>query len=347
MRCAALALVCALLIPARFARAQDAAAIDAASRALPRLHSLLVSHNGRVVLERYYNGARADRPANIKSASKSIISTLVGIALERGAIKDLRTPLTAYFPELAHDRDPQRRSITIEDLLTMRSGLESTSGRQYGAWVASSNWVRHALMRPMLALPGAEMEYSTGNSHLLSAVLTKATGMSTRQFANAVLAKPLRFAFPEWPRDPQGVYFGGNDMLVTPQQLLAIGELYLRHGRVGERQIVPESWVAKSCDGRTRSLPRWARDLEARGEADPMRDRQYGYGWWVHTVGGHHTCFAWGYGGQYAFVFPSLDLVVVSTASTTVSDERRGHRRELFAILTDLIIPQVTRSVEP
>lgn len=133
-------------------------------------------------------------------------------------------------------------------------------------------------------------------------------------------------------------------MLLTPRQLLAIAELYLRKGRVGERQIVPESWVAKSCDGRPRSLPRWARDQEARGEVDPMRDRQYGYGWWVHTVGGHNTCFAWGYGGQYAFVFPSLDLVVVSTASTTVSDERRGHRRELFAILTDLIIRQVQGS---
>lgn len=346
MRCAALALVCALLLSTGPASAQDAAAIDAAARALPRLHSLLVSHHGRLVLERYYNGARADRPANIKSASKSIISTLVGIALERGAIKDIRTPLTTYFPELAHDRDPQKRSITVEDLLTMRSGLESTSGRQYGAWVTGANWVRHTLTRPMFAPPGTEMEYSTGNSHLLSAVLTKATGMSTRQFANTVLAKPLGFTLAEWPRDPQGIYFGGNDMLMTPRQLLALGELYLRKGRVGAQQVVPESWVAKSCDGRTRSLPRWARELDARGEVDPMRDRQYGYGWWVHAVGGHNTCFAWGYGGQYAFVFPSLDLVV-STASTTVSDERRGHRRALFAMLTELIIPQAGRSSEP
>lgn len=344
MRSAALGFICALLLSTRTLSAQDAAAVDAAARALPRLHSLLVSHRGHVVLERYYNGSRADKPENIKSASKSIISTLVGIAIECGAIKDVRTPLARYFPELAHDRDPLKRSITVEDLLTMRSGLQSTSGRQYGAWVTSANWVRHALTRPMLAPPGAEMEYSTGSSHLLSAILTKATGMSTRQFANAVLAKPLGFTLAEWPRDPQGVYFGGNEMLLTPRQLLAIGELYLRKGRVSKGQVVPESWIDKSCDGRSRSLPRWARDLEARGEVDPMRDRQYGYGWWVHTVGGHHTCFAWGYGGQYAFVFPSLDLVVVSTASTAVSDERRGHRRELFAILTDLIIPQVKES---
>lgn len=339
----ALGVACALALATRSVAALDGDRIDQAARALPRVYSLLVSHRGRVVLERYYNGARANRPANIKSASKSVISTLIGIALERGDIKDVRTPLTTYFPELARDPDPRKRTITVEDLLTMRSGLESTSGRQYGAWVTSGNWVRHALGRPMFAPPGADMEYSTGNSHLLSAILTKATGMSTRQFANAVLAKPLGFTLPEWPRDPQGIYFGGNDMLMTPRQLLAFGELYLRRGRVGAQQVVSETWIARSCKGRARKLPQWARDLEAAGEVDPMRNRQYGYGWWVHTVGRYDTCFAWGYGGQYVFVLPSLDLVIVSTASTTVSDERRGHRRQLFGLLSEHVIGPITR----
>lgn len=337
-----LGVACTLALATRSVAALDSDRIDQAARALPRLHSLLVSHRGQVVLERYYNGARANRPANIKSASKSVIATLIGIALERGALKDVRTPLSTYFPEIARDPDPRKRAITVEDLLTMRSGLESTSGRQYGAWVTSGNWIRHALARPMFAPPGAEMEYSTGNSHLLSAILTKATGMSTRDFANVVLAKPLGFTLPEWPRDPQGIYFGGNDMLMTPRQLLAFGELYLRRGRVGAQQVVSHAWIARSCDGRARTLPRWARDLEATGEGDPMRDRQYGYGWWVHTVGGSDTCFAWGYGGQYVFVLPSLDLVMVSTASTTVSDERRGHRRKLFDLLSELIIRPLT-----
>lgn len=128
------------------------------------------------MLERYYHGASRDRLANIKSASKSVISTLVGIALERNLIPDIKTPIATYFPELARDRDAGKRQITVEDLLTMRSGLEGTSNRNYGAWVTSRNWVQHALARPMFAPPGEMMEYSTGNTHLLSAILTKASG---------------------------------------------------------------------------------------------------------------------------------------------------------------------------
>jgi CubicO group peptidase (beta-lactamase class C family) len=333
-----LAVLLGVLLGARRLAAFDADAIDAAARALPRLHSLLVSQRGQLIYERYYNRATATRLANVKSASKSVIAALVGIAIERGSIEDVRTPLTAYFPELAKDPDARKRTITVEDLLEMRSGLEGTSGRDYGAWVTSGNWVRHALSRPMLADPGEDMDYSTGNTHLLSAILTKATGVSTWRFANDALAKPLGFTLAQWPRDPQGIFFGGNEMLMTPRQLLAIGELYRNHGRAGGRQIVPEAWVARSCRGRARELPSWARGLGPGGVPDPMRDRKYGYGWWVHDLAGHQTCFAWGYGGQYAFVVPDLDLVIVSTASPDVGEERRGHRRQLFDILSDQIV---------
>src|SRR5262245_45664604 len=185
----------------------DASAIDTAARALPRRYSRLVSQHGEVIFERYYNGTLASRPANIKSASKSIVSALVGIALDEGILHDVRTPIVTYFPELTRDHDIAKRQITIEHLLTMRSGLEGTSNRNYGAWVTSGNWVQYALARPMFAPPDLMMEYSTGNSHLLSAILTKASGRSTWEFANDVLAKPLGFTLPQWPRDPQGIYF--------------------------------------------------------------------------------------------------------------------------------------------
>src|SRR5690606_20878602 len=109
-----------------------------------------------------------------------------------------------------------------------QSGLESTSGRNYGAWVQSRNWVRDALRRPLVVPPGTRMEYSTGTSHLLSALLTRVTKKSTWAFAQETLAKPLGFSLPRWPQDPQGIYFGGNDMLLTPRQMVAFGELYLR-----------------------------------------------------------------------------------------------------------------------
>ena len=316
----------------------DAVAIDAAARPLPRLYSLLVSQRGELIFERYYRGKGPAQPANIKSASKSIISALVGIALERGLIGGVRTPIVMFFPELAHDPDPAKRTITVEDLLTMRSGLEGTSNRNYGAWVTSRNWVQHALARPMFAPPGAIMEYSTGNTHVLSAILTKASGKSTWQFANEALAGPLGFTFPQWPRDPQGIYFGGNDMLMTPRQMIEFGELYLNRGRVNGRQVVAERWVTTSCEGRRREFRPGDRRRVDQVPPDPMRDRRYGYAWWVYEIGGHETCFAWGYGGQYIFVVPDLDLVIVTTASPDVSEERRGHRQQVFEILLRQVV---------
>ena len=320
------------------ATAWSADAIDGAARTLPRLHSLLISRGGDVVFEESYNGARLDRPANIKSASKSIISALVGIAIDRRLIPGVETPILAYFPELRRATDARKREITVEHLLTMRPGLQGTSNRNYGAWVTSRDWVRHALARPMFAAPDEEMEYSTGNTHLLSAILTKATSKSTWEFANEALARPLAFTLAKWPRDPQGIYFGGNDMLLTPRQMLAFGELYLNRGRAGGRQVVPESWVDASCEGRARTRRPGNPAFDPIRGFDPMRDRKYGYGWWVHELGGVDTCFAWGYGGQYVFVMPDLDLVVVTTSSPDVSEERRGHRQVVFDILERLVV---------
>ena len=301
--------------------------LPTAAATLPQLRSLVVSHHGQVISEYYARGVRPTGLANIKSASKSLMSTLVGIAVERGLIPSVREPIVTWFPELRQDKDPRKLRITVEDLLTMRAGLESTSGRNYGRWVQSPNWVRFALTRPMVADPGAEMQYSTGSSHLLSAILTKATKVSTFQFANAALARPLGFTLARWPVDAQGIFFGGNDMLLTPKQMVAVGELYLHRGLVNGTQVVPAAWVDTSCVSRTASV------FDG--------DRKYGYGWWQQEFEGGSACFAWGYGGQYIMVFRDLDLVVVATSSTTVSDERRGHRRLLFELIERQVLARL------
>jgi len=296
------------------------AAALARGRQLESLHSLLVSRGGEVLVERYFNGATAAHPANIKSVSKSVIAALVGIAIERGVIAGLDTPLGAYFDtELARDGQSAKTAITIEDLLTMRSGLETTSNRNYGAWVVSPNWVEFALRQPLEDAPGRVMTYSTGNTHLLSAILTRATGRSTLEFARDALAEPLGFRLPEWPRDPQGIYFGGNDMEMTPRQMLAFGELYLNGGRSGDTQIVPNWWVEASL------LPR----TESRRE----RGRYYGYGWWIRDMAGIVTPYAWGFGGQFIVLAPALDLVVVTTANSLPRRNRRSQRDAIFELI--------------
>jgi CubicO group peptidase (beta-lactamase class C family) len=293
-----------------------APALEAAGE-LPRLYSLIVSQRGTIVLERYFNGRRETTPANVKSVSKSVISALIGIAADRKLLT-LEQPISKYFPDLP----ATKRGITIEHLLTMQSGLESTSNRNYGAWVQSSNWVRHALARPVLAAPGTEMIYSTGNTHVLSAILTKASGKSTWLFAQETLAKPLGFALSQWPRDPQGVYFGGNDMLMTPRQMLAFGELYRNGGQVNGRQLLTKDFIEETFEPRGRSR---------------ISGREYGYGWWIRDMAGRKAYYAWGFGGQYIVVVPSLDLTVVSTSAATVSEDRRDHRRTVEDIIEQIV----------
>lgn len=297
----------------------DAQRLRAAAGRLPQLHTLRVNHRGTLIGEYDDRPSRRSATANIKSASKSLIAALVGIALERGRLPPLDTPIARWFPSLRTDPDPRKRDITLEDLLTMRSGLESTSGENYGRWVRSRNWVSFALMRPLVEEPGTGMQYSTGSSHLLSAILTRAAGQSTHAFAQQALATPLGFTLAPWPRDPQGVYFGGNEMRLSPAQMVAVGEVWRNRGRAGTRQVVPASWVEASCTPRTRSV--W----------DPTRE--YGYGWWIQDIGGHRACFAWGFGGQYIMVFPSRELVVTATSATTMSEDRHGHRAALFDLI--------------
>ena len=190
--------------------------------------------------------------------------------------------------------------------------------------------MQHALARPLLSAPGTQMQYSTGNTHLLSAILSTATEKSTWQFANEPLAGPLGFTLARWPQDPQGIYFGGNDMLMTPRQMLAFGELYLDRGR-------------RATDGRSSPKRGSSARSSPRGRS-PISDQEYGYGWWIRELGGHRAYYAWGFGGQYIFVVPDLDLVVVTTSASTVAEDRRSHRRNVFDLVEYLVVERVASS---
>lgn len=300
---------------------------DAVRRAaeLPRLRSLLISVDGTLIEEHYFRGASVARPANLKSASKSIMATLVGIALDRGHLGGVGDTIDRYFPEYLGDvTDPAKRRITLEDLLTMRAGLETTSNRNYGRWVQSQNWVRHVLRRPLVDEPGGRMIYSTGSSHLLSAIVTKAAGMSTLEFARRYLAKPLGISLGPWMQDPQGIYFGGNEMQLRPRDMLKIGELYLNCGEIDGQRVLSEEWVHQATIPRTQSR---------------FSGRSYGYGWWIRTLAGHRVFYAWGYGGQFIFVVPELLTVVVTTSLPDPARERREHLDAIYDLVEYGVIP--------
>lgn len=303
----------------------DLPRIEQQAERMPRLHSLLISQHGEVVYEKYFNGRTASQPANLKSASKSVISALVGIALDQGYLEDIDQPLSDFFPEYADtDLNGRLETITVRNLLTMQAGLASTSGRNYGRWVVSSDWVDAALRVPMVAEPGTDMIYSTGSTHLLSAILERASGMSTKAFAQQYLASPLGFRMSYWSQDPKGVYFGGNDMEMTPRQAMRFGQLYLDKGKRSDTQVVSAEWVSDS--------------LKAHATSPRGQGRYYGYGWWLRDMAGLQVPLAWGYGGQLIFVVEPFDMVVVATSDSTPGANRGTHLRELYRLVEYQII---------
>jgi CubicO group peptidase (beta-lactamase class C family) len=305
----------------------DSALLAAAAErgeALPRLRTLIVARHGEAELERHYRGPGLDAPANVKSVSKSILSAIVGIAIADGHLDGVDQPVSPFFARyISATADSAVQRITVGNLLTMQSGLQGTSGSNYGRWVTSPNWVRHAVTRPMEAEPGTVRRYSTGNSHLLSAVLTQATGSSTWAYARDRLAQPLGIALPRWPADPQGIYFGGNEMRVSPRDLLRFGEMYRNGGRHEGRQVVPEAWVQASLVPHTRAR---------------RSNEGYGYGWFVGQVRGWPMYYAWGYGGQFIFIVPDLELTVVTPSDPDVAREGE-HLRAIRSLLGELIVP--------
>lgn len=303
------------------------AALDDAGR-LPQLNALIVARDGRVLAERVYDGPALDTPVNIKSASKSVIAALAGIAIARGELTGLDQPIAPLLgPRVPAGAEPQVNAITIEHLLSMRAGLQSTSGPNYGAWVSSRDWIADALGRPFVDRPGGRMIYSTGTSHILSATLARATGRTTLQLAREWLGEPLGITIPSWPADPQGTYFGGNEMRLSPRALFRFGELYRNDGVVAGRRLLPECWVQASWTPRATS---------------PWSGGSYGLGWWIGQARGHPIYYAWGYGGQMVYVVPSLRLTAVMT-SDAVQRSVDGHIQALHALLADRLIPAAER----
>ncbi|WP_438768002.1 serine hydrolase domain-containing protein [Kushneria sp. TE3] len=284
--------------------APDAAALNQVAEragALPRTHTLMVAIDGNTVIDRGYRSHRTDRTANIKSLSKTLISALVGAAIERGVIESVDQPIVELLSpdQIPADADPRIRDITVGQLLSMQAGLERTSGQHYGAWVASRDWVRNALSRPFVATPGGRMLYSTGNTHLLSAALTHTTGRSTLALMRDWLGTPLGISIPPWTRDPQGIYFGGNEMGLTPQALMVFGEMYRLNGRYNGRQVLSSDWIATSWQPRTHSF---------------YNGSDYGYGWFRGEIENEPVYYGWGYGGQVLFVVPKLEMTMVLTS---------------------------------
>jgi len=300
--------------------------LNQAIAGIPQLSSFILYQNDEFLREQYSNGAGRNRFSNIKSASKSLISALTGIAISQGYIEHLDQPIDTWLGDyFEHIDDERKRDITVRHLLTMSTGLESTSFSNYGKWVVSPDWIAYALNAELHHQPGTRMVYSTGDSHLLAAVLTRAAGMDLRSFAGKYLLQPAGIQIGGWDKDPSGFYFGGNNMALTPGGLLEIGRLYLNKGMLNGKQILSKTWVEESLTSHFENIS-WN-----------SRGHDYGYLWWHNRFSDTNVWFAWGYGGQYVFVVPELDAVVVFTANP--DSRSRGLNNRIYALMDNQIVP--------
>ncbi|MFN3525920.1 MAG: serine hydrolase domain-containing protein [Paracoccus sp. (in: a-proteobacteria)] len=295
--------------------------------ALEPLRAIAIWQAGAEIAARGYHGFSPDSPTNIKSASKSIVSALAGIAIDRGLLEGPDQPIAPILrQDLPANPDPRINQITLGHLLSMQAGLERQSGANYGRWVNSRNWVQSALAAPFTQNPGGQMQYSTASTHLVAAVLTRVTGRPLLQVAREWLGPIPGFAITGWDRDPQGIYLGGNQMAMSTRSLLAFGATYAQGGRAGGQQVVPAAWIADSWRSRTASV---------------FSGQGYGYGWFIGQIGGRDVRYGWGYGGQMVYVFPASGRqpasVVAITSDPDQPSARTGYRNELHQLAGELV----------
>jgi CubicO group peptidase (beta-lactamase class C family) len=264
------------------------------------IHSLLIVRNGRVVLDAYFHPFEQGQLHDLASGTKSVTATLAGIAIGEHKLGGVQQPVLPLFPDApAAAHDAMRERIMVEHLLTMTSGFDCEwmhGEKTLDEMRSSADWVRFMLARRMTAEPGAEWAYCSPGMHLLSGVISRATGTSAFEYAEGTLFKTLGIDEAAWPADAQGVSYGWGDLHLMPRDMAKLGYLWLQHGRWEDRQLVPADWM----------------EAATRQHAEHMGDG-YGYGLWVYPRREPPIFEANGRGGQRISVVPSKNLVVVMT----------------------------------
>jgi CubicO group peptidase (beta-lactamase class C family) len=306
------------------AQGMDSRGLERASTAMANLDqtwSFLVIRHNALVFERYYHGSAKNQSNNVHSASKSIWGAAIGIAIDQGLIPSVDATIASTLPSsYVAMMSPDAKTVKVRDLLTMTSGIRWSEDTTENQIQRTPDWIA-AILRLLSAATPGEFNYSTGNTHLSSAVLTSATHTTGCEFIHQRLLAPLGIVAEHWGRDPQGYFSGGYNLYLTPRELAKFGLLYLHNGSWNGTQLVPAAWVEASMTNQVDA-----------GDGD-----SYGYNFWLREIAGHHVAKAWGFGGQMIYIIKDLDLVVVMTTDTrgdAVDDSFDGS-----SIIEDEVIP--------
>ena len=311
----------------------DANALAVASGiagSIERMRSLLVVREGHLVHEAYFGGATQDSLADVRSVTKSVVATLAGIALNQGHIASLDQSMADILVGPEFELSAAHHLITIRHLLTMTGGFswDESGPTEYRAWMRSENRVDYPLQRDIVHEPGTTFEYNSAAVFLLGIVVEKAVGMPLPEYADEVLFEPLGILERRWEELREGYVNGGAGIDLRPRDLARFGQLYLQEGWSGSESIVPAVWIAEATTRRFAWTSR----------AGPIEHSTYGFLWWLDLD--NDAYFAWGFGGQFVYVVPRLDLVVVATTDWRDVDEDIGHEA-LQELVLGLIVNRI------
>lgn len=304
----------------------------AAVQNLKYIYGILVIRNGKLAAERYYNGHNKNSENNIRSVSKSFLSATTGIAIEKGLLEqnDKLTKILAHYN--LQTVDARFHDITIDHLLKMKSGLDSDNNI-YMTVFTSPNWLETIFGMRLVNDPGEKFVYTTSATHLLSAALTTASEQSSYDFVTENLLTPLGIELDYWEQDPNGIYFGGNNMYFTTRNMAVLGLLYLNNGLLDNKQIIQKEWIEKSLTDHTAGNLNWG----------VMSNIGYGHLWWLGKLNGYKIFSAIGHGGQFVLCVPELDLIVATNAYSNIGFEQADiQERKILEIISKYIIPSIT-----
>lgn len=268
------------------------------------VHSVQIVRHGKLVLDAYFYPFGPEMRHDVASVTKSITSTLIGLAVEKGLIRGVQQPVLSFFPNRSvANSDPRKETLTLEHLLTMRAGWDcgfEPKEARLSEMRRSADWLQFMLDLPMVVEPGARFAYCSGNSHMLSIILSQAAGTNALAFARRELFGPLGISDVAWPADPRNCTHGWGDLQLRPRDMAKVGQLFLQRGRWGKRQILAEAWIQTAT--------------RAHVKRTTNRDH-YGYAWWVKGEDFPGMFEAVGRGGQRINVWPAKDSVLVFTGS--------------------------------
>jgi len=306
------------------------------------IHNFLIIKNGKLILDEFYKKSLTivdsyvqNRDINVHammSVTKSIVSILTGIAINNNTIGGIGERVYSYFPEYeSFDNWTKNKSkITIKNFLTMRHGLDwdetsyeySDPLNTYNRMEKYNDWVKFTLDRELISEQGKTFAYSTGASHTIEALISNAAGISFPEFTDQYLFRPLKIKKRAWFTAPNG---RADDVYMTVRDMAKIGQLVVNHGRWKGKQLVSVEWINES----TRQILK-------------ISDKfGYGYFWWryIFKINGNtfKTILAWGYGGQFIFVFPDINMVCCFTSGNYLNDLSK----QPFEMIEKYILPSI------